>query len=891
MARFYRTASATPLDYMYKINVPLMERVIRANDQYITENLDQGLKMEALANSFPYMKDDEIRAQEISQGYSSKIDDIVSSIREDPANWRRRVPAMRDLSRKLAEDFKVGEISKISGNYGEYKKISDYIDKQAEQYAKTGKGLSAEEGRAYKEYFLNKFRESAETRGVTGTGYDPNTKDYTYFNAFNPMATMDLRKYVAEEMDKIKSDKKKYRVSQVTGTGEYLNDVTNEWEAVTPEKVLSIATDRLMGNPQIQNYLQERTMVGLMDNIYDPKTGQMIQPYTYDPVDRTPEEQGQIDTFKEQIKKTKDPVLKNQLQQQLDEHEANLSQRRALNWDDRSGLAPILRGVMDQFSFLKTNEDSYLRGNPVWSTKFTQGQMNYRQGRQLAQQQKQFDDKLKNTQDQFEEMMRWRWASLDKKGTGKGTTPKPGEKQPTVSDVSRIGTHSFTNDMTTDPNGIEVPVLSPAGLAGDIDRLNKSIPVDQARVKDLENFQTNLLGGRKKEDLNPSELNLYNNYQVEKEALQNKVTVNTNERDSKRQLYKNVDEAVLSNNEGVIDINGNRFENLSEDDVKLYKKYTGTNEIDKQKAEIKQLMTESAGTKPNDPGNQAVLAKISAKKDELDRYRAVKEKVDERRRAVLYRLNHQVIDSDAINIGEDENQAIGDILWSNPQGMKIFNDIGRPASSLGLEGSGVTLRGLGKGDNYNMTMEGAKNLKDYIEREDVKITYEKVGTSTSLGTGNAIVKVKFDDPNGQIPDKPFFIELTPEVQKHISRRLSLNKNPEVQKIANRLADDEVQNLRNQFITPTFSKITGATNQSDPITYTVYVNRGNAQIPLQVTKFIGANGQEHLNITKTDAKTGQKVPLGADTPGHLPPTGIAGFFNGTDEAINYILNRK
>ncbi len=35
MGRFYRTASANPLDYMYKMNTPLMEKVLQFNDQAI----------------------------------------------------------------------------------------------------------------------------------------------------------------------------------------------------------------------------------------------------------------------------------------------------------------------------------------------------------------------------------------------------------------------------------------------------------------------------------------------------------------------------------------------------------------------------------------------------------------------------------------------------------------------------------------------------------------------------------------------------------------------------------------------------------------------------------------------------------------------------------------
>jgi hypothetical protein len=50
MGRGYRTASASPLDYMYSINTPLMEKAITANDQAITGSLNASDKLSQLAN-------------------------------------------------------------------------------------------------------------------------------------------------------------------------------------------------------------------------------------------------------------------------------------------------------------------------------------------------------------------------------------------------------------------------------------------------------------------------------------------------------------------------------------------------------------------------------------------------------------------------------------------------------------------------------------------------------------------------------------------------------------------------------------------------------------------------------------------------------------------------
>src|SRR5687767_2005376 len=236
MARFYKTASANPLDYMYRINVPLMRDVIAANDQYITQNLNQTQQLGTLASSFPYLQADEKRAQEIITQYASQVDDITKAIRSDPANWKKQLDPIRNLSGDLQKNMRVGEISKISGNYSQYKSTSDYIDKEVENYAKTGKGISSDRAKAYKDFFLKGFQ--------SGTKYNPETGEYNLIKTYQPMSNIDIRKTLSEELDKLKSDKTSYKKDAVTGQEWYFNRKTETWEGITPEKILGIATDR-----------------------------------------------------------------------------------------------------------------------------------------------------------------------------------------------------------------------------------------------------------------------------------------------------------------------------------------------------------------------------------------------------------------------------------------------------------------------------------------------------------------------------------------------------------------------------------------------------------------------------------------------------------------------
>jgi hypothetical protein len=406
MGRFFKTSGANPLDYMYRMDVPLMEKVIGANDQYITDNLQQLSGLDQAATSFPYLQPDEARAKAIADQYSGQIDSITDAIRNDPANWRKQLSSIRDVSKDLQSNYSTGEISKIAGNYGKYKKTSDYIDKQVEQFGKDGKGISADRARAYKQFFLQKFTEA----NPNGTAYDSKTGEYNAINVFDPMSNMDIRKTLSEELDKMKASGDIRITDQVTGNGEYFNKQTNKWEGITPDKILQIATDRL-NNPQLMDYLRQDSMAGIITGVFDsdPRSnnyGKFIAPYNYNKTAISSTEQGIIDKMQKQIQNTSNNSAKAALQEQLDNYTKNLNARSELSWNGNSYLAPIMRGIVSEYSYNKQDQENDLSANSIWSTKFNQANINERDrlNRSLKEtmQQRGFDQAKAMQQQAFE---------------------------------------------------------------------------------------------------------------------------------------------------------------------------------------------------------------------------------------------------------------------------------------------------------------------------------------------------------------------------------------------------------------------------------------------------------------------------------------------------------
>lgn len=889
MARFYRTASAAPLDYMYRLNTPLMEKVIGVNDQYIGENLQQTAALDNLATSFPYLQQDEQRARDISGGYTNKTEEITKAILKDPANWRKQLSPIRDVSKDLQQNYKTGEIGRIAENFNKYKNVSDYIDKQSEEFGKTGKGISADRARAYKQYFLNSFQ---------GTAYDPKTGKYNQMSAYNPMSNIDIRKQLGEEMDKIKADKNSYKKDEITGDEWYFNTKSNKWEGVTPEKILSIATDRL-SNPQLRDYMRQDSTVGLMSGVQFDKNGEIQAPYTYKGVDISPSEKSNIDAIKKNIAKSKDPNLKAQLETNLNNYEQGLKNRKSIQWNDTNPLSDIMRGLVNEYSYSQTDTEDLLKNNAKGATRFSQAQANFRQGRQLGQQAEEFKQKEKAIDDRFKvtsklaqdrlDLDKYKWDNPH--ATGVGTKNSKDKTIPVESSVSRLETRSFEDMMTTDENGQKVKALSNAGLSADITKFRNQESDASKQVDSLSKNMESLLGNRSISDLNPIELFSYNQMRVQKESSEGALASIKSDLNQRRKWYEGSVNAVLNNNPAAMkDRDGVMGNPLTPEEIAIYRKYNddrkGKDKLEQiaKSANVNGFLFEGANSGAYSGKFTQWLSTIndqvpahSAMRKELTNYFNAKAKIDQRRDNFLDKVRYTPIDTDAIQLGTKDSKDVAQLIFGNTQGLKMFDDAGNRSDNITLEGKGLSWFNP-KADNFSATFSGNNNIVDYMAKHNVTPIIEEVGNTTKIGSGNAIVKVSFKDPNNQIPSHPFYIELTPELQKTIATRLSTNKNIDVKSIADNINDDFGNSIRKQLINPNIKQTAGETGM-EPAKKTIFISNGNTKIPFEVTTFVGDDGQTHLNITGT--KNGVQVPL----PG--TNSGIPGWFNGTEDFIDYI----
>lgn len=788
MARFYRTASANPLDYMFRMNTPLMEKVLSTNEGYITQNLAQAQKLDDAATSFAHLTPDAERAKQIGGEYDKKIQELTDAIRKDPVNWRKQAPNITNLSRELQSNMKTGEISKIVGNYTKYKEVSDYIDKQVEQYNKgKGGGMDAGRAKAYKEYFLNEFVK----KNPKGTGYDPNTGDYNALSAFNPMANMDIKKTLSESLDKIKADKSFRYEERPDGTGWYFNKETEKMEQITPDKVLRIAASNL--SPQLMDYMKQESQVGLMSGVFD-KDGGFIKPYDYTDVPITSEEQSSIDKIQADIKKIKDKDKRDAEQQKFDANVAEMKQRKRLEFNSESSLAPIFQGLAETFSYSNIE-----RGNTMKSDSRGGILANISSREKINS----INEAGRNARWQGDNQFKYDKLAQDKAiaeakiaADKEKAALKPGAKKPAATAVTaaeKASTLILDNAIlnpfyTTGQNGIKT--------ASDQTALLTTLRAKEGQLESAIQNETD------ETKLNSLRLQLQetkdNLYQV-------------------RDYYGKAVEAGKS-----LALKSGK---VTEADIREYDRLLATNDPEgTTQKEAMIALTNMLKTTKKDKYyyEKGPMGKSQYDNDRerannfaLGNFNRVKKAIDAGRNKYISGLNQNTAkETELVTTTTTQNKTIFDGININPSQFKIFDP--KTGQEMGSD-KGQTYYVSSSGKNTPLTFEGDnKSILTYMKNSGK--TFEELfdveGTTLPLNfngdnTTGAGVRIKFKDGVGNVGGKSFFMTIPKVLQDKLAEEYKTSKDEKVKTFGDKLAD----NTRNHFI----NSLNRVDQQSDELT--------------------------------------------------------------------------
>lgn len=871
MARFYKTQSAAPIEYMYQMNIPLMQQAIAANEAGVNQQIQQAEAVGDLASKFSYLTPDADRARAITQQYDQQVDDLTRAIQENPMEWRKKKGALRDLSRDLQTNYQVGEINKIAGNYAKYKELDDYITKREE----AGK-LSPYEGSV--------FRQRALESLSGGTGYDPATGKYNQIKTTKPMDTVDIRERVSKFIDNMKANE---QLEWDTQAGQYFKKTTQGREYIDPERIIQAALSGIMGDTELQQYMKQRSDFGLMNGVYD-KEGKFIAPYQYVNSPATDIEKQSINTLQNQINEVrrKNPNQAEVLQKQLDEKVAALAQRQKLEGNKESSLFPIISSLASEYSYQKVKQGTDLKNNALYNLGVNLDFQRGQKAADRAQKERFYQGKLGQADQFHKDMMDFKWAELaQKEAAAKAkAAAKPGAK----TKVGEIPLPTVVGEQDADP-WRNSNIYTNKGLKDALDNGKKEMDSTSTKVRSYQQEILNTMKGRKIEQLTPDERRKVDALGVQLNAAQDQLQEQAANTNWARQWYmKSLDYALNGH-----DLTTGK-PNLTPEEKELYERFKDDRYANKLREDIREN-AERYGY-PTTSGNAAsrFMRKLTSSEEEedigssgmshmdkvrlLEDYDRVQKKVNGIRQLYLDKARTTNQQAPTIEFGKEDAEEMGRIMRNKTHGLNIFDFEGK-------EGAGIDL------GNEAMTFRDG-SLNKYLA--DHKGEIEWLNVSPSMGFGDnktgavARVRIKSTDGSssvGKIPtDKDFYVTLDPASQQTIGLKYSQSKNPQIAALGNQLLDGRNQQIRNKFI-DIRNQVNSAVGEYGPGKDIMLPVPGK-NLPVRVRSFDRGGGEYDYYVTLRQ-EDGSEIPMRS--------TGrVDGFFDSIDHFIsdfNKNLNEK
>ena len=253
MGRFYKTEKAEFIkDKMYQPPIELMTQVLTNvgkqidAQEAVTVGLYDKLKAEGLSADQP-------RLQEIISGYTSQVDELASSIAEDPLSFGKKKSELKQLARKISTDWGAqGEVGAIQNN----KLASDNWLKEELEKVKKTKGYVLEQDVTNAKMIANRM---FQAKGGTG---------YKAPGQYNQWAQEGLNAFV--NVEDISEDRAKgYVADAVASSGAYSDGQTiwstnSKTEKVDRKTIVNGVQSAMINDMELNNYYDQQIRLGLM---------------------------------------------------------------------------------------------------------------------------------------------------------------------------------------------------------------------------------------------------------------------------------------------------------------------------------------------------------------------------------------------------------------------------------------------------------------------------------------------------------------------------------------------------------------------------------------------------------------------------------------------------
>jgi hypothetical protein len=273
----YKTTDPQDTDFIYQAPTNVMMQAIQVADQANDQQIQQADILGNTVANVKYLPTDEAAVKAAQDTYSKQIDDATTQIMQDPANFRKHMPLIRNITRDLTSNLQNGELASYQAKATALAQW-DQVNHQKVIGEKGKPGtVTPEAYKAARAAFLSDYDNRVKQAG--GRSYNPQTKTSIPLTTEDLYDTPDINKAITDATDKIKANSSDWKRDSATGEWIFTNQSKNE--SVEQARVAQVAKDTITSDPHITGYLKQGSKLGYLKGAYD-KDGNFIEPYSTD---------------------------------------------------------------------------------------------------------------------------------------------------------------------------------------------------------------------------------------------------------------------------------------------------------------------------------------------------------------------------------------------------------------------------------------------------------------------------------------------------------------------------------------------------------------------------------------------------------------------------------
>jgi hypothetical protein len=252
MSRFYQTAQPHFVDdKMFQLPYELMAKVIQQKDAAVQTEVDAATALKELLTA-QALKADEGRRNEKIKGYDSRVQGIIDNITKDPMNYQNYSRDISGLKNTITQDLKMGELSKIEGNY------NAYTEWEKEQTAMMKAHPESYDPAQLELLKAKKLQEFAANKGTNYQG----TGIANQFDTENLAGMKPTMEFMKEVMDGATQDvNTTVKWDNAKGMYQVKGEKKEKW--YSPEMLNNLYIGALRTNPSYLTGLRQRETIGV----------------------------------------------------------------------------------------------------------------------------------------------------------------------------------------------------------------------------------------------------------------------------------------------------------------------------------------------------------------------------------------------------------------------------------------------------------------------------------------------------------------------------------------------------------------------------------------------------------------------------------------------------